>query len=107
MHYGVCGDTYAHIQYVRTHMSYIRLYCTNHYTYTVYIKQYHLVSSYKVRATYSVVTLQGVNITISDRGGVYSCTLNKQTVNITSVRPAAQQDTCCKYKLQNQLPMCE
>ena len=47
-----------------------------------------------LRAPYSVVTLRGVNITISDRGGsgeVYSCTLNKQTVNITSGQPAAQQ----------------
>ena len=34
--------------------------------YAVYIKHYHLVISHKVRATYSVVTLQGVNITVTD-----------------------------------------
>ena len=30
-----------------------------------------------LRATYSVMTLRGVNITISDRGEEYTCTLNK------------------------------
>ena len=47
-------------------------------------------SVHKVRTSYSVVTLQGVNITISGSGEVYTCTLNNQTVNITSGQPVQQ-----------------
>ena len=82
--YEVRAVLYIYNYTICTHTSYIHLYYTTHYTYTVYIKQYHLVISHKVRAPYSVVTLPGVNITINGSGEVYTCTLNNQTVNIIS-----------------------